>query len=146
MLVKEVMNRKVITIDSEMKVREAIRIMIDNEVGSLVVTKNNKIVGILTERDIIKAMSKENTKDTGQLKILDVMTRWVITVDPNTQIEKAIELMVKYKIKKLPVIKNEELVGIITATDIAVVEPKLIEKLANLLGVHLRSLHLSSET
>jgi len=61
-----------------------------------------------------------------------------LTVKPDDTVEKAIELMMKNKIKKLPVVKNKKLVGIITSNDIAVLQPKLIEKLSSLLLTHIR--------
>lgn len=135
MLVKEVMNKNVITTGPETSVRDAIRIMTDNHIGSVVVVKNNKIVGIMTERDVLLTIAENSRIDVDKLKVADVMTRWIITVKPNDTIEKAIELMMENKIKKLPVVKNNKLVGIITASDIAVIQPKLIEKIANLLSI-----------
>jgi CBS domain-containing protein len=129
MLVKEVMNKKVIVVEPEAFLKEAIAIMNDNNIGSVVVVKNNKIVGILTEGDVLRMLVKNKIMDINQLKVEDTMTRWVITIGPDDTIKKAIELMMKYHIKKLPVVKNEKLVGIITASDIATVQPKLIEKL-----------------
>jgi CBS domain-containing protein len=138
MLVKDVMNKNAITAEPETSVRETIRMMIDNHIGSVIVVKNNKIVGIMTERDVLVELATNKDRDIDQLKVGDIMTRWIITVKPDDTVEKAIELMMKNKIKKLPVVKNEKLVGIITSNDIAVLEPKLIEKLSSLLLTHVR--------
>jgi predicted transcriptional regulator len=61
----------------------------------------------------------------------------VITVEPDKTIEEAVNLMTKHKIKKLPVVEDNKLVGIVTASDIVVVEPKLIESIANLVSIKL---------
>jgi predicted transcriptional regulator len=61
----------------------------------------------------------------------------VITVEPDKTIEEAVNLMTKHKIKKLPVVEDNKLVGIVTASDIIVVEPKLIESIANLVSIKL---------
>jgi CBS domain-containing protein len=138
MLVKDVMNKKTITVEPETSVREAIRMMIDNHIGSVVVVKNNRTVGIMTERDVLIELATNRDRDIDQLKVVDIMTRWIVTVKPDDTVEKAIDLMIKNKIKKLPVVNNEKLVGVITSSDIAVLEPKLIEKLSSLLLTHVR--------
>ena len=67
--------------------------------------------------------------------VSEVMTKEVITISPVDTIEDAVELMTKHNIKKLPVLDGDKLVGIVTSTDIVVVQPKLIENLARLLSI-----------
>lgn len=135
MLVKSLMRKKVFTINPEEILREALISMVDNRVGCLVVLKNNKLVGIITERDVLSACAKKRQMDVDVLKVKDIMTNYVITVKPDQTIEKAVEIMMENKIKKLPVIKNEKLVGIITASDIASSRPQLLKEIADLLSV-----------
>jgi len=135
MLVKDAMNTKVITTEPETNLRDAITLMTDNHIGSLVVLKNNKIVGIITERDILITCAKSGHID--DMKVEDIMTYSVVIVKPDYTIEKAVEIMSKNKIKKLPVVKNERLIGIITASDIAAIQPRIMKELANLLSIKL---------
>jgi CBS domain-containing protein len=132
MLVKDVMQRNVIVAKENMKIKEAAEVMSKYHIGSLVIVRNNKVVGILTERDILKAIAKGIDPRTIEAK--DIMTKEVITISPTSTIEDAASLMLEKKIKKLPVLDGEKLVGIITATDIAVIQPKLIKNLAELLA------------
>lgn len=111
MKIKEVMN-KAIAIEHDISVKEAAKIMSDRKIGSLIALKNNKIAGIVTERDIMK-----NVSCLGK-KISSVMSKNVVTIDRDESLENAALIMTERKIKRLPVVDNGKLVGIITATDI----------------------------
>ncbi|MEM3405711.1 MAG: CBS domain-containing protein [Candidatus Pacearchaeota archaeon] len=111
MKVKEIMN-KVIAIEHNISLREAAKIMSKKNIGSLVILKKDKIVGIITEKDIVDNASSLDKKVSSFIKDN------IITVDANDSLENAACLMSKYKIKRLPVLENDKLVGIITATDL----------------------------
>ena len=111
MLVKAVMNRPV-TAKNTISVRDAARIMSKRGIGSLIITKDKKIAGIITERDIMKNVARLGNKVTG------VMTKSVKTVSPEDDLNAAADLMSRYKIKRLPVVDAKKLVGIVTATDV----------------------------
>ena len=117
MLVKDVMVKEVLTVERDAKVREACEILADNSIGCLVVTKNGVICGILTERDIIKSVagSQENIAER---EVASVMTSYVLTIKPATDVQKAIAIMMKNKIRRLPVMSAGKLVGIVTVSDI----------------------------
>lgn len=110
------MNRDVKTVSPNMTIKDAIGNMTKYHIGCLIITENDKIVGILTERDVLREMLTFDMimKD---VSVKDVMTKRIITVEENKNIEEAAELMSKHGIKKLPVVKAGKLVGIITATD-----------------------------
>ncbi len=111
MKVSEIMN-KVLVIDKNEKVKEAAKIMAEHNIGCLVIMEKNKIIGIITERDIIKNMDKL------EKKVSKIMSKNVVVVDYDESIDNAALIMKKHKIKKLPVVKDDELYGIITSTDI----------------------------
>ena len=111
MRVREIMN-KAFVVDDNIKVKEAARIMSNKNIGSLIVMKKNKVVGILTERDILKSIEKPGAS------VGTVMTKNMVFVDPNENLENAAELMTSNKIRRLPVIEKGELIGIVTATDL----------------------------
>lgn len=122
MLVSEIMSKDVVTVENDKSVFEACNIYKHRGVGSLVVMKEGLVVGILTERDIIERVivDKKDPKDT---KVEDIMTKDIKTIHASARLEKAVEIMKENKIKKLPVILNNNIFGIITITDIANVLP-----------------------
>jgi CBS domain-containing protein len=111
MLVKAVMNKPV-TAKDEISVRQAAKIMSNRGIGSLIIVKDKKIVGIITERDIMRNVAKLEGKVTG------VMSKSVKTIGPDEDVNAAADTMSRYKIKRLPVVSDKKLVGIITATDV----------------------------
>ena len=134
MLVKEVMNRNVKTIDTEANVQKAAELMSKFGIGSLIVVKNNKLKGILTERNILGGVVAKSL-DATDTKVKDIMTKEVVFIKPELDVEEAAEIMVDKNIKKLPVILRNQLVGIITASDICAAQPKLMESLSTLLMI-----------
>lgn len=132
MQVKDAMNPRVVVAKPDTSIREAAKTMTRFRIGSLVVLEKNKIAGIVTERDIMMNVVAEG-KDTETTKINDIMTKKVIIIKPEQSLEEASGVMVEHEIKKLPVLDNDKLVGILTASDIVAIEPKLIEAIAKLL-------------
>jgi CBS domain-containing protein len=125
MLVKDVMTKNVITIDSNQTILDAYKKYRDNKVGSLVVTDSEKCIGIVTERDLIE---KAIDKDLKTTFVKDIMTSNVRTISPSDNIDTASELMEKYNIKKLPVLFNDNITGIITINDIVHTKPELTKR------------------
>ncbi len=134
MLIKEVMNRNVIAIKPETSVREAAKVMAKYHIGSLIILEEERIAGIITEGDILRKVIVEG-KDLDETKVREIMTEKVFMIEPDKTIDDAVKLMTEKKIKKLPVMENDKLVGIITASDIMIVEPKLIEAIAGLISL-----------
>lgn len=121
--VKDIMKRNVLVLSKEATIKDALDLMVENSAGSVIILENEKIVGIVTERDILRrVLSQSKSLDT---KIKEVMTKNVITISPDEKIEKAAEIMTENKIKKLPVVDGNKLVGIITLTDIVASGVKL---------------------
>lgn len=118
MLIKDIMTKNVVTIDINNTVLDACKKYREFKVGCLVVTDNNIIVGIITERDIIERTIIPN-KNPAATKIGEIMSQNIKTVHALSPVEKAAEIMKESNIKKLPVILNNEIVGIITVTDIS---------------------------
>ena len=118
MLVQEIMTRKIESINSNESVIDACKKFKDFKLGSLVVQEEDTIVGIITERDIIEKiiLNEKNPKIT---LVRDIMTPNVKTINSLSTLEEAVNIMKKNKIKKLPVVYNHVLVGIITENDIA---------------------------
>ena len=134
MHVKDVMRREVLTVSPETRIKEAARTLSDNHIGSLIVVKNEKVAGIITERDILRSLA-DSEKDEIESKIVeDAMTHYVIPITSGSNVESAVKLMIENKIKRLPVIDNGKLVGIITASDIITAQPDMIKSIRRLLS------------
>jgi CBS domain-containing protein len=128
MFVNEIMIKDVVSIQSDDTVMDACKTYRDQGVGCLVVMKKNLVVGIVTERDIIERVIIDQ-KNPKKAKVEEIMSKNIKTVHASATIEKAADIMKKNHIKKLPVILNNEIVGIITVTDIANVLPHFSKEL-----------------
>jgi CBS domain-containing protein len=115
--VKDEMNKNVKTVSPDESVRDAAEKMAKYWMGSVVVTENDAVVGIMTERDIMKKVIVAGM-DPRKTKVKDIMTKEVITIDENKNLSDAVGIMKAHDIKKLPVTRNGKLAGIITTTDI----------------------------
>jgi CBS domain-containing protein len=129
--VKDVMVREVITVDEDSTVKEAVDVMNEFQIGSLIVLEKGKAKGIVTERDFLRRVTAE-AKDIMNTKVKEIMTTPLVVVEPGTDLEEAMKLMFKNKIKKLAVVDSNKLVGIVTLTDIARFQPQMIRMLKQL--------------
>jgi len=127
MLVKEIMTKNVVTLDRNTTIFDACTLYKEKKIGCLLVTDEERCVGIATERNIIERTICSRA-DPYETKIGDIMSTDLVTVHALDKIETAIEYMEFFEIKKLPVLVNEEIVGIITASDIARAKPDLSER------------------
>jgi len=133
MLVKEVMNRNVKTARSTDTVKDAAKIMTENRIGSLVVVSGTgEVIGIVTERDIMSKVVAFG-RNADEVKIEEIMSKNIITISPNNTLEDAANIMTSKKIKKLPVVEDGGLIGIVTATDLISYEKELIGKISTIL-------------
>ena len=113
--VKEIMTRDVISISPKYSIRESVDVMTKNGIGSLpIVDKEERLVGIVTERDFALALAGSLTNET----VGDIMIKDVITTTPGTPIESCSKIMVRNNLRRIPVVEEEKLIGIVTSTDI----------------------------
>jgi CBS domain-containing protein len=125
--VKDVMVKRIITMDAKKSISDAANRMKDREIGSVIIINAKKqAVGIVTERDIVRrAVAKGMSHKEPVSKI---MSKSIFTIAPDTELEIAAKMMVKNGIKRLPVIdKKGDLVGIISDDDMAKAWPGLID-------------------
>lgn len=125
----------VVTVEPDVNVRRAVRAMNDFEIGCLVVVEAGRVVGILTERDVLKRVVDEGRKPE-ETSVREVMSKPPITISPDADLETAIELMFKHKIKKLPVVENGKLVGLVTFTDLVRAQPALIQAVKRFMEIY----------
>lgn len=134
----DLMIKDVATVQKDASVFEAVKLLNKNRIGCLVVVDTSGVCGILTERDLLERVLEKckNPKDT---KVSEIMTRNVITGTPDMELLEATRLLFKLKVKKLPITEGNQLVGIVTLTDIAratSVDQKTIELLQKLSNMH----------
>ncbi len=118
--VSDILSRKgsnAISVTPDTSVIEALKVMADNNIGSVLVMENSKYMGLITERDysrkvILKGKNSTNTK------VSEIMTSDLPHIKPNDTVEHCMELMTDSKIRYLPVFVNDELKGIISITDV----------------------------
>jgi len=115
--VVEIMHKEIITVNKGMSVREAAKIMENKNIGGLLVKKEGNF-GIITERDIIKNVISQN-KNPDTVLVSDVMTTFIITIDHTKNTLDASELFKKHNIRHLPVVKDGEVIGIISIRDVS---------------------------
>ena len=108
---------QVFSIQPGISVYEAIRVMGEKNIGALLVIENEKLKGILSERDYARKIVLKNRKSTETL-VSEIMTEKVITVSPTDSIEHCMSTMSENKIRHLPVVDNEKVVGIISIGDV----------------------------
>jgi len=115
--VKDVMVKNIITLGSEATVKEAAKLMNKHEIGCLVLMNREKPVGIVTERDMLKRVLLKS-KDPRKTKVCKIMSKPLVVCEPQTEIRDAVRLMVEGKIRRLPVVEDSHLLGLVTFTDI----------------------------
>ncbi len=118
--VSDILSRKgsnAISVLPETAVLEALKVMADNNIGSVLVMENNKFLGLITERDYSRKviLKGKNSTDT---KVKEIMTSDLPHINPDDTVEHCMELMTNSKIRYLPVFVNDELKGIISITDV----------------------------
>jgi len=117
MELKDIMVRSVVTIESDASVKEAAKRMNLYEIGCLIVVDKGKAVGIITERDILTKVV-EISKNAGKTKVSEIMSTKLVVGAPDMDVVDAARIMLQKKIKKLPVVIDSKLVGLVTFTDI----------------------------
>jgi acetoin utilization protein AcuB len=145
MLVKDWMSKKVITVDADDSMQDAIKLLKEYKIRILPVTKKDKLVGIVTDRDLKRASASDaTTLDIHELlylvariKAKEIMTKDPITVPPNYTVEETAELLLNNKISGVPVVDHSgNIVGIITEAD-------LFRVLISLTGVEKRGIQFA---
>ena len=133
--VGDLMTRNFIYVTPEINLKECAKIMIKKRVGSLLVKEEDKLKGILTEKDIVWAVVKKSASDLENIKASDLMRRKVTTIKPGADITDAMKKFKKKKIRRLPVIEKKRLIGFITANDILRIDPGLFQAIAETIQI-----------
>ena len=116
--IKDIMEKNVITIEHDKTALDAACLISEKDISFLVIMKNDLPIGVLTESDFVRRLAA-NDKKSSEVKISDIMSSKFRWVDPSTTIENSIQKMLNNNIRRLIVLEDEKLVGIITQTDLA---------------------------
>ena len=114
---RDIMQKNVITIELEKTAQYASTILKDNDISFLVVVEDSKPVGIVSERDIVRKIVAEN-KEASKIQLESIMSKKFKWVEPNSSIESAVQKMLNNNIRRLVVLEDENLAGVITQTDL----------------------------
>ncbi len=135
MPVKEIMTRDVVTIDIKNDVQHLAQKMLSFDVGSVIVTDKKQPVGIVTERDIVRKIISMNLKPE-DISIKELMTTPLITIPAAEDVTDTMHKMVKMEIRRLPVVENAKLVGIVTDTDLLAISAEMGSIFSDLIKMH----------
>jgi CBS domain-containing protein len=105
------------TISPEASVLETLQLMADKDIGALLVIDAEEIIGIISERDLVRSFAKTKTCLL-DLEVQNYMTRGVITVNQDQSIDECMQVMTKERIRHLPVVENQKLIGLISMRDV----------------------------
>jgi signal-transduction protein with cAMP-binding, CBS, and nucleotidyltransferase domain len=98
--------------------------MVRKRIGSLIIAENKKLLGFISEHDILWALIKKPKADLAKIKAIDISPRKIITIKPSLTIEAVIKKIKKIRFERFPVVENGELVGLITIKDILDFNPE----------------------
>ena len=129
-IVEEFMNKDIVQVTPDTNVKRCAEVMAAEHVDSAMVTQKKRIVGIVTEKYLARKVVAKGL-NAEKITAKDIMTAELVTINPQKSLYEAMVLLNKKKIKHLPVVENNVVVGIITAMDILRVQPSYMEILAN---------------
>lgn len=131
-LVADVMTRNANSISPNSTLLECTKKMVKKRTGSLVIVDKKNLLGFISNKDIMWVLAKKPRADLSKIKAIDISPKKIITIKSNATIQEAVSKMKKTKFYRLPVIKEGELVGIVTMKDILNFHPELYEELKEL--------------
>jgi CBS domain-containing protein len=117
--IKDVMTSNPCSIDADKSVAYAAKMMRDEDVGLAPIVEGDKLIGMLTDRDIAIRVVAEG-RDPGQVKVRDVASKQVVTIDPQQDLAEALRIMAKHQVRRLAVVEEDgKLVGVVAQADVA---------------------------
>lgn len=119
-IIREVMNTTVVALDQQATAVEAAKHMSDHNIGDVLVTEDGqRLAGVVTDRDLVVRVLAQG-KDPAATPLANVASRQLVTISPDEPIAKAVELMRDKALRRLPVVSEYQLVGIVSIGDLAV--------------------------
>ena len=116
--VRDIMQKNVITIQENKTALDAAKLISEKDISFLVIVKDDKPIGVITERDFVRKIAAQD-KQASLIPLSEIMSYKFRWVEPSTEIEDAVQKMLNHNIRRLIVLEDEKLVGVITQTDLA---------------------------
>jgi CBS domain-containing protein len=117
--IREVMTSNPRTVTADSTVAEAARLMRDEDAGIIPITEGERLVGVVTDRDIAIKVAAEG-KDAQSTKVSEIAAKNLVTIDPQQDLDEALRLMAQHQVRRLPVVEEDgKLVGILAQADVA---------------------------
>ena len=116
--VRDVMTPSVRTVSPTQSLVEAAEVMKGEDVGSVPVVEEGRLTGILTDRDIVTRAVAER-RDPQSVRVNEVASRELVTVEPEQDLDEALALMARHQVRRLPVVEQGQLVGMLAQADVA---------------------------
>jgi CBS domain-containing protein len=124
-IVADIMTQNPEIVKPDTSLLDCAKTMVKKRIRSLMIVDKKKLIGFVTQRDILWAMIKKRGGDISKVKAIQIGIKKVTTINPSATLEEALKKMKKTKFRRLPVVQNKELVGIITIRDILSFHPEL---------------------
>ena len=115
--VRDIMQKNVITIQENKSALDAAKLISEKDISFLVIVKDDKPIGVITERDFVRKIAAQD-KQASLIPLSEIMSYKFRWVEPSTEIEDAVQKMLNHNIRRLIVLEDEKLVGVITQTDL----------------------------
>jgi CBS domain-containing protein len=116
--VRDVMTPGPETIQADRPAAEAAKLMKEADAGMIPVMNNGNILGTVTDRDIVVRLVAEG-RDPQSTPVYEIASTEIVTIEPDRDLDEALELMAKHKVRRLPVVENGRLVGVVAQADVA---------------------------
>ncbi len=133
--VGDVMTRKFISVSPDTNLLDCTKQFVKQKVNSLLVTDKNKLVGILTQRDVLWTLTKKSNIDLKGIRAIDIATRKVAVTKPSSDLNEALKKMKEVGFRRLPVMSKGDVVGIITLKDILAVDSQFYTKWGDIYSI-----------
>jgi CBS domain-containing protein len=118
-IIKDVMTSNPCSIDAKKSVAYAAKMMREEDVGLAPIVEGDKLIGMLTDRDVAIRVVAEG-RNPEQVKVADVASKQVVTIDPQQELDEALRVMAKHQVRRLAVLEEDgKLVGVVAQADIA---------------------------
>ncbi len=135
-LVADVMTRNPVTASPNETLFDCAKKMVRGKVGSLLLVKDKKLVGFISQKDILWALiKKSNAADLSKIKAIDISPKKIAVVKPTSTLKEAIDKMKKLQFERLPVVESGNMVGIITVKDILGFHPDIYPELEEFIQI-----------
>ncbi len=134
MFLKEIMQKRIVTLSPEATVREAAKKMKDYRVGYLLVTNGESLKGCVTDRDLVLWLA--GGKNPDEVRVESIMQSNVVTAEPETDVYEASKIMARKKIRRLPIVEDGKLRGLVSISDIASIVEEEVDNFLHVEEAH----------